>query len=175
MKTIIATAGRSGSTFLMIQLTVCGVKTGYNKEYALKVDAGLEAQKFSDEVDVVKTVDPSRPGIENCDRVLMLIRDPIQTAKSREARGKGFGGGPISDRAEDDTVLTVSCMNNFISKTAYHRKPIRFLEYPSFVLNPEVGWSVIKDLFPIDHDQWVLSHKQIYDPNKTHYYDGYSV
>jgi len=171
MKLIVATAGRSGSTFLMAQLTICGIKTGYSKEYVYGVEAGLECQRFSGDIDVVKTCNPTIPGIANCDKVLMLIRDPVQSAKSREARGKGVGGGPISGDTSRDVILTVDVMNKFISDAAMHRKPLRFLEYPSFVLNPDVGWEVIKDLFPIKKDQWMKSHYEIYNPDKTHYYD----
>lgn len=175
MNVAIITPGRTGSSVLMRMLSKCGVPTGYSVEDFKHGQSGYEGESFSQTVSVVKSTMPTHTLISASDEVLVLLRDPRQSSKSRLRIGAGEDGGPNVNETETHHCQAVNDVDN-LTKTLKlciaFGKPSCFLAYPDFLSSSDASINTVSRLFGVSREAWADAFTCIVSSTLIHDYEN---
>jgi hypothetical protein len=183
MKILITGTGRAGTSFLVQVLTELGFDTGYGpKDCATEIEessckAGLEKCDLNSEViksphmgaDIKNTLRKFIP-----DLVIIPIREPKQTAKSREAQGDGNGGWNCDEKSvKSQMEHDGNMLHRLIYELANLGVSYIFLPYPKWILYPDTIYpylKVILDEKGIDLMKWTSAVVKFRNEDWIHEY-----
>ena len=169
--------GRSGTTFLIRILSLCGLDTGFSREDILKkrhihknCNSGLEfltdcRTKNSRIPKIIKTpafiLNPQEY-IEkyNINQIILPIRNMSAAAKSRAKHGKRSGGLWQAKDEKSQILMYQINMSKLWEHIANADIQCNILSFDKMISNPQYLYSKISTIFDVDEQKFLQSYKE---------------